>query len=147
MLVTHLDRDRLLNLPMSEFGGASPGSKERFQLEFLVNDPRGVICWEAFEAGRATEWCFWHDEFHVCMSGSARVTFTLPPNHQDVLHAEIHPNDAVLIVAGTRARFEVPESEPYVHVSLFQPRYEYARYLLKKDYTGLDRRPGGPEPE
>ncbi len=141
MLITHLDRERLLNLPKSEFGGSSPGSTEQFRLEFLVNDPRGVICWEAFDAGRDTEWSYWHDEFHVCMSGEAKVTFTLPPNHQKVLTAEIKKGDAVLILAGTRARFTVPDAEPYVHVSLFQPRYDYAKYLLTEEYEQLGRRP------
>ncbi|MHB8489391.1 MAG: hypothetical protein ACYDC4_09440 [Candidatus Dormibacteria bacterium] len=141
MIVTHLDPERLLATPHTEFGGSSPGTKESFRLQFLVNDPRGVVCWEAFDAGRATEWAFWHDEFHVCMSGAANVEFTLPPNHQEVLHAEIRQGDAVLIVAGTRARFDIPGSEPYVHVSLFQPRYDYAKYLLKHDYSELDKRP------
>jgi hypothetical protein len=141
VIVTHLDAESLLAAPHSEFGGPSPGSKESFRLQFLVNDPKGVVCWEAFDAGRATEWAFWHDEFHVCMSGSADVEFTLPPNHQEVLKAEIRTGDAVLILAGTRARFHVPEAAPYIHVSLFQPRYEYAKYLLKRDYSGLDQRP------
>jgi hypothetical protein len=26
-------------------------------------------------------------------------------------------------------------------VSLFQPQYQYAKYLLKQDYSGLDKRP------
>lgn len=141
MIITHLDTEKLLAEAPSEFGGNSPGSKESFRLQFLVNDPRGVVCWEAFDAGRATEWAFWHDEFHVCLSGAADVEFTLPPNHGEVLRAEIRPRDAVLIVAGTRARFHVPEGEPYVHVSLFQPQYQYAKYLLKRDYSGLDKRP------
>ncbi len=141
MVITHLDTESLLAAPHTEFGGNSPGSKERFRLQFLVNDSKGVVCWEAFDAGKATEWAFWHDEFHVCMSGAADVEFTLPPNHGEVLHAKIRPMDAVLIIAGTRARFTVPGDEPYVHVSLFQPQYQYAKYLLKRDYSGLDKRP------
>jgi hypothetical protein len=144
MLIAELDRDHLLSLPPSEFGGPSPGDKEHFRLEFIVNDPRGVICWEAFDAGRVTEWSYWHDEFHVCMSGSASVEYTLPPNHQEVLTATIRAGNAVLILAGTRARFNVPPDGPYVHVSLFQPRYEYARYLLEGDYSGLHHRPRRP---
>ncbi|HEY2597520.1 MAG TPA: hypothetical protein VGJ79_03475 [Candidatus Dormibacteraeota bacterium] len=139
MIVTHLDADRLLGLSPSRFGGSSPGLEEEFQLEFLVNDPRGVICFEAFEAGRATEWSFWHDEFHVCLSGRASIEYTLAPNHRQVLHTEIGPNDALLILAGTRARFHVPKDAPYVHVSLFQPRYEYAKYLREDDFSKLER--------
>jgi mannose-6-phosphate isomerase-like protein (cupin superfamily) len=141
LIVTHLDPERLLASPHIEYGGSSPGEKESFRLQFLVNDPRGVIAWEAFDCGRDTEWAYWHDEFHVCMSGAADVEFTLPPNHSEILHAEIRPGDAVLILAGTRARFHVPDAEPYIHVSLFQPRYEYADYLLKRDYSDLDKRP------
>ena len=74
------------------------------------------------------------------MAGSAEVTYTLPPNHQEVLTTSIREGDALLILAGTRARFDVPDDEPYVHVSLFQPRYEYAKYLLDKRYDALDRR-------
>lgn len=144
MLIAELDRERLLALAPSEFGGSSPGEKERFRLEFIVNDPRGVICWEAFDAGRTTEWSYWHDEFHVCMGGSAEVEYTLPPNHQEVLRATIRTGNAVLILAGTRARFTVPAAEPYVHVSLFQPRYEYAKYLLEGEYSALSRRPKRP---
>ncbi len=137
MIVTHLNSKRLLSLVPTKFGGSSPGREEKFMLEFLVNDPRGVICFEAFEAGRATEWSFWHDEFHVCLSGSATVEYTLAPNHREVLQTEIGPNDALLILAGTRARFNVPDDGPYVHVSLFQPRYEYPRYMREDDFTHL----------
>jgi hypothetical protein len=140
MIVAQLDRDRLLELPLSEFGGASPGQKERFRVEFPINDPRGVIGWEAFEPNRATEWSFWHDEFHVCLGGSAEVELTLPPNHGEVLSQTIGTGDAVLILAGTRARFHVGD-EPYVHVCLIAPRFEYAKYLLTEDYA---RVAGGP---
>ncbi len=139
MIVTHLDREELLDREPTVFGGMSPGSKESFRLSFPINDPHGVVCWEAFDAGRSTEWAFWHSEFHVCLGGSADVTYTLPPNHQDVLTTSIREGDAVLILAGTRARFDVPPGDPYVHVSLFQPRYEYAKYLLEKRYDKLVR--------
>ena len=140
MIITHFDRDAVLALQPTEYGGSSPGQTERFRLTFPVNDPQGVICWEAFDAGRTTEWSYWHAEFHVCMSGSAEVEYTLPPNHTEIVKTHIGSGDAVLILAGTRARFHVPEAEPYVHISLFQPRYEYSKYLLKRDYSGLDHR-------
>lgn len=140
MIITHLDREELLEREPTVFGGNSPGDKESFRLSFPINDPQGVVCWEAFDAGRSTEWAFWHSEFHVCLGGSADVTYTLPPNHQEVLKTSIGLGDAVLILAGTRARFDVPAGEPYVHVSLFQPRFEYAKYLLDERYGDLDRR-------
>lgn len=141
MIVTHLDTERLLASPVREFGGSSPGQKERFQVEFLVNDPRGVVAYEAFEPGRATEWCFWHDEFHVCVGGEAEVELTLPPDHGEVLRQTIKTGDAVLILAGTRARFHVPDGAPYLHVCLIAPRYEYAGYLLKRDYEAVANGP------
>jgi hypothetical protein len=144
VLIGHFDRERLLKLKPSEFGGSSPGDKEHFRLEFVINDPRGVICFEAFEAGADTEWAYWHDEFHVCMSGSASVEYTLPPNHQQLLRAEIKTGDALLILGGTRARFTVPAAEPYVHASLFQPRYDYAKYLLTEKYDEMGRAPSRP---
>ncbi len=140
MIITHLDPDELMSIEPTTFGGSSPGETERFRLTFPINDPQGVVCWEAFDAGRSTEWSYWHAEFHVCMSGSAEVEYTLPPNHQEIIKTSIHPGDALLILAGTRARFDVPDKEPYIHVSLFQPRYEYAKYLLAQDYSQLDRR-------
>lgn len=140
MIITHLDADELMSREPTTFGGSSPGDTERFRLTFPINDPQGVVCWEAFDAGRSTEWSYWHAEFHVCMSGSAEVEYTLPPNHQEILRTTIHAGDAVLILAGTRARFDVPPEEPYIHVSLFQPRYEYSKYLLAQDYSQLDRR-------
>ena len=140
MIITHLDTKELLKLEPTVFGGNSPGDKEQFRLCFPINDPQGVVCWEAFDAGRSTEWSFWHAEFHVCMSGSANVEYTLPPNHQEILKTTIRAGDAVLILDGTRARFDVPAEEPYVHVSLFQPRYEYSKYLLNQEYLGLDHR-------
>lgn len=140
MIIAHFDRGEVLGLEPTEYGGSSPGQTERFRLTFPVNDPQGVICWEAFDAGRTTEWSYWHAEFHVCMSGSADVEYTLPPNHAEIITAHIAAGDALLILAGTRARFSVPESDPYVHISLFQPRYEYAKYLLKRDYSDLDHR-------
>lgn len=140
MIVAHFDRESVLAIEPTEYGGPSPGQLERFRLTFPVNDPQGVICWEAFDAGRTTNWSYLHAEFHVCMSGSADVEFTLPPNQTEVLTTRITQGDAVLILAGTRAAFHVPDTEPYVHISLFQPRYEYAKYLLKQDYSGLDHR-------
>ena len=140
MIIAHFDRAEVLALEPKKYGGSIPGRTERFRLTFPVNDPQGVIAWEAFDAGKTTEWSYWHPEFHVCMSGSADIEYTLPPNHTQILRTHVREGDAILILGGTRAIFHVPEGEPYVHMSLFQPRYEYSKYLLSQDYSGVGRR-------
>ena len=48
MIACHLDTEALLGKPLQEFGGPEVGSKEQFKVNFLVNDPRGIIAYEAF---------------------------------------------------------------------------------------------------
>lgn len=121
------DDDRLLASEPRTFGGPTIGSEERFQVEFLVNDPRGVICYEAFAAGSTVNWAFWHDEVHVITGGTAQVTYTLPPNHRRTVTKRFTAGDAYLIPNGTRARFAVTEDGPYLHVCVIMPRFEYTK--------------------
>ncbi len=134
MIACHLDTEKLLGGPLQEFGGPEVGSKEQFKVNFLVNDPRGIIAYEAFLPGTTVRWAFWQDEIHVIQGGGATVTYTLAPNHRKVVTKTFRKGDAYLILNGTRATFRVAPGEPYLHVCIMMPRLEYARWQLKEEY-------------
>jgi mannose-6-phosphate isomerase-like protein (cupin superfamily) len=126
MKVARMDEAALLSSEPKGFGGSRVGEEETFQVEFLVNDPRGTIAFEAFPARSTVNWAFWHDEVHVVTRGRASVTYTLAPNHRKQVERTFEAGDTYLIPSGARVRFEIGE-EPYVHVCVIMPRYEYTR--------------------
>jgi mannose-6-phosphate isomerase-like protein (cupin superfamily) len=126
MKAARLDEAALLASEPKVFGGSRVGEEETFQVEFLVNDPRGTIAFEAFPARSNINWAFWHDEVHVVTRGRAKVTYTLAPNHRKRVERSFQAGDTYLIPSGARVRFEIGE-EPYLHVCVIMPRYEYTR--------------------
>ena len=134
MIVFHLDDERLLAGPLQEFGGPVVGSRERFKVEFPVNDPRGCIAYEAFMPGDTVHWAFWHDEVHVVTAGEAEVEYTLAPNHNKVVKRTMGQGDTYLILDGTRATFRVTSATPYLHVCVIMPRFDYSRWQLKEEF-------------
>ena len=134
MIACRLDTEALLSKEVQEFGGPEVGSKEQFKVNFLVNDPRGIIAYEAFLPGTTVRWAFWQDEVHVIQGGEAEVTYTMAPNHHKVVSKTFRKGDAYLILNGTRATFRVAPGEPYLHVCIMMPRMEYARWQLTEEY-------------
>ena len=126
MKEARLDEQSLLAAEPQVFGSPVVGEEERFQVQFLVNDPRATIAYEAFPAGSTVNWAFWHDEVHVVTRGRAEVTYTLAPNHRKQVRRTFEAGSAYLIPDGARVRFEIGE-EPYVHVAVIMPRFEYSR--------------------
>ncbi len=126
MKVAKLDEEALLASDPKVFGGSRVGEEERFQVEFLVNDPRGTIALEAFLANSTVNWAFWHDEVHVITRGRAKVTYTLAPNHRKQVQKTFEAGDAYLIPSGARVRFDIGE-EPYIHICVIMPRFDYSR--------------------
>jgi mannose-6-phosphate isomerase-like protein (cupin superfamily) len=126
MKEARLDEDRLLRSEPQRFGGPRVGEEEEFQVEFLVNDPRATIAHEAFPANSVVNWAFWHDEVHVVTRGVAEVTYTLGPNHRKQIKKTFEAGDTYLIPNGARVRFEIGD-EPYVHICVIMPRFEYTR--------------------
>ena len=127
MIGAHLDDDELLGTEELVFGGPIVGSEERFKVQFLVNDRRATIAYEAFAAGSTVNWAFWHDEVHVIRGGEAEVTYTLGPNHRKQVTRTYRQGDTYLIPNGARAQFRVTSSTPYLHVCVIMPRFEYSR--------------------
>ncbi len=127
MKVTRLDEESLLGSEPQVFGGPVVGQEEKFQVQFLVNDARGAIAFEAFPAGSTVDWAFWHDEVHVVTRGRAEVTYTLAPNHRKQVKRTVEAGQAYLIPDGARLRFDVDEGEPYVHVCVIMPRFDYTK--------------------
>ena len=121
-----LDQEQLLASNALRFGGPRVGDEETFQVQFLVNDPRGVIAHEAFLPNTVVNWAFWHDEVHVVTRGRAEVTYTLGPNHRKQVRKSFAAGDTYLIPDGARVRFEIGD-EPYVHVCVIMPRFEYTK--------------------
>ncbi|HEX2154608.1 MAG TPA: hypothetical protein VHL52_11590 [Acidimicrobiia bacterium] len=126
MIAAHLDEKRLLESAVRTFGGSRIGDKESFQVEFVVNDARAAIAHEAFPPGTTVNWAFWHDEVHIVTRGSAVVTYTLAPNHRKEVTKTFRAGDTYVIPDGARVRFEIGD-EPYVHVCVIMPRFEYTK--------------------
>jgi mannose-6-phosphate isomerase-like protein (cupin superfamily) len=124
MKEARLDPEALLGSAPLRFGGSRVGDEEVFQVQFLVNDPRGVIAHEAFLPDSVVNWAFWHDEVHVVTRGRADVTYTLGPNHRKQVRRVFETGDTYLIPSGARVKFEIGP-EPYVHVCVIMPRFEY----------------------
>lgn len=133
MISCKLDTEALLGKPLQSFGGPEVGTQEQFKVSFLVNDPKGIIAYEAFLPGTTVRWAFWHDEIHIIIGGEAEVEFTVAPNHGKIGTRKYAKGDAYLILNGTRATFRVTSPDPYLHVCVMMPRTEYARWQVKEE--------------
>jgi mannose-6-phosphate isomerase-like protein (cupin superfamily) len=127
MIGARLDDESLLASEDLVFGGPLVGSEERFKVQFLVNDRRATLAYEAFAAGSTVNWAFWHDEVHVITRGEAKVTYTLGPNHRKQVTKTFRKGDTYLIPNGARVRFEVAPGAPYLHVCVIMPRFEFSK--------------------
>jgi len=130
-----LDDDALEASEEQIFGGPTVGSEERFKVQFILNDRRATIAYESFAPNSTVNWAFWHDEVHVITKGEARVTYTLGPNHRKQVTKTFKAGDTYLIPNGARARFEVVSDEPYLHVCVIMPRFEFSRDERLDEYT------------
>jgi mannose-6-phosphate isomerase-like protein (cupin superfamily) len=135
MIGARLDVEALMASEVLTFGGPVPGTEERFRVQFLVNDPRATIAYEAFDAHSTVNWTFWHDEVHVVMGGEAEVTYTLGPNHRKQVQKRFGTGDAYLIPDGARATFRIVSDEPYLHVCVIMPRFEYSKEERTDSYS------------
>ncbi len=129
-----LDEAALLSSVVQSFGGPRVGDEEQFQVEFVINDPRGVIAHEAFLPNTVVNWAFWHDEVHIVTRGTAEVTYTLGPNHRKQVTKTFQAGDTYVIPDGARVRFQVG-SEPFVHICVIMPRFEYSKDARMDSYT------------
>ena len=126
MKAVRLDEEALLASEPQVFGGPIVGQTERFQVQFLLNDPRGTLALESFAPNSTVNWAFWHDEVHYITRGSATVTYTLAPNHRKKVTKAFTAGDAYLIPTGARVRFEIGD-EPYIHFCVIMPRFAYTQ--------------------
>jgi mannose-6-phosphate isomerase-like protein (cupin superfamily) len=127
MIGATLSDEKLLGSEDLVFGGPVVGTEERFKVQFLVNDKRATLAYESFAAGSIVNWAFWHDEVHVIMGGEAKCTYTLGPNHRKQVTKTFRKGDTYLIPNGARVRFEVGTHEPYLHVCVIMPRFEFSK--------------------
>lgn len=127
MYGARLDDEKLLASEELTFGGPVVGTEERFKVQFLVNDRRGTLAYESFAPGSTVNWAFWHDEVHVIMGGTAKCTYTLGPNHRKQVTKTFTKGDTYLIPNGARVRFEVVSDDPYLHVCVIMPRFEFSK--------------------
>jgi mannose-6-phosphate isomerase-like protein (cupin superfamily) len=134
MKSARLDEQGLLDSEVRTFGGPRVGDEERFQVEFVLNDHRATIAHEAFLPGTTVNWAFWHDEVHIVTRGKAEVTYTLAPNHRKLVRKTLQAGDSYLIPDGARVRFEIGD-EPYVHICVIMPRFEYSKDERTDTYT------------
>jgi mannose-6-phosphate isomerase-like protein (cupin superfamily) len=134
MIGASLDDAKLLASEDITFGGPTVGSEERFKVQFLVNDRRATLAYESFAAGATVNWAFWHDEVHVVMGGEAKCTYTLGPNHRKQVSKTFRKGDTYLIPNGARVRFDIG-SEPYLHVCVIMPRFEFSKDERLDSYT------------
>ena len=136
MIVADVNPADLKGLKM-EFGGPIVGTVANFPLKPLLNVPQALIGIEDFLPGSTNHWAFWHDEAQYILQGEAEVTYTLVPDHRKVNTIRIKAGQTYLIISGTRATFRVLSKEPYTHLFVIMPRYNYDRWLLKGEYEGV----------
>ena len=129
-----LDEQALLDSEVRLFGGPRVGDEERFQVEFVLNDPRAVVAHEVFLPNTTVDWAFWHDEVHIVTRGRAEVTYTLAPNHRKQVSKTLQAGDTYLIPDGARVRFDIGD-EPYIHICVIMPRFEYTKDERMDSYT------------
>ncbi len=128
MIDARLDVEALLAKPMESFGGPTVGGPpQQFQVDWLVNDRRGSIAYEAFAGKSTVDWAFFHDEIHLITGGEAEVTYTIAPNHRRVQTKRFSAGDVYIIPCGARARFDVISEDPYLHVCVIMPRFELSK--------------------
>tara|TARA_Y100000310_G_scaffold205596_1_gene205968 strand:+ start:11 stop:490 length:480 start_codon:yes stop_codon:yes gene_type:complete len=137
MFVTNVNPQDLDGVEPIELGGPIVGTVERFPFKALINTPQALVGIENFLPGSTIHWAFWHDEVQYILQGQAEITYTLVPNHNKVNKILVDKGQACLILSGTRATFKVLSEEPYTHLSVIMPRYNYDRWLLKEEYEGL----------
>ena len=129
-----LDEQDLLSSEIRVFGGPRVGDEEQFQVEFVLNDPRAAIAHEAFLPNTTVNWAFWHDEVHIVTRGKAEVSYTLAPNHRKQVIKTFQAGDTYVIPDGARVRFDIGD-EPYVHICVIMPRFEYSKDERMDSYT------------
>jgi quercetin dioxygenase-like cupin family protein len=122
-----IDDEALLTSPELVFGGPVVGSQERMRVQILVNDERGIIGYESFAAGDTVHWAFFHNEAHVITRGEAEVTYTLGPNFRKEVTKTFRAGDTYLIPNGARVRWKVGPDEPYLHICMIMPRFQYTK--------------------
>jgi mannose-6-phosphate isomerase-like protein (cupin superfamily) len=130
-----LDDEALLASEDLEFGGPVVGTTERFKVQFLVNDPRATLAYESFAPHSEVNWAFWHDEVHVITKGEAELSYTLGPNHRKQVSKTFRAGDTYLIPSGARVRFRILSDEPYLHVCVIMPRFEYSKDERTDSYS------------
>lgn|SRR5690625_1903127 len=115
----------LPNTPEVPAGSLEFGKQVMSRTQTSINTPEGLAGLESFPAGKEYSFAFWADEFHFVVSGSATVKYTSPPLHQDVVETTVEAGDVYLIRSGSRVRWFVDESEPFVHYFAAMPGFDY----------------------
>lgn len=136
MIIANVNPEDLTGEKVQEFGGPIVGNVERFRLKALINVPQALVGIEDFLPGSVVHWAFWHDEVQYIIQGQAEITYTLPPNHRKVNTIVVGKGQTYLVLNGTRATFKILSKEPYTHLFVVMPRYNYDRWLLKEEYDG-----------
>lgn len=126
--VFDLEMDKV---PAYEFGGPIVGTKEKMALYRLLNAPAATVSVEDFFPGSDCRWAFHHNEVHLILSGSAEITYTLPPSYNTIRNTVAKKGDVYVILQGSRVTFKVTSDEPYRHFCVIMPRYHYEKWLIE----------------
>lgn len=99
---------------------------ERGDLEYppfdsLISHPEGDMVIEDFPAGRTTRWCFWHAEFQYILKGTAEMTYTLLPYHDEVKTMIAGPGDAYLVPKGADITWKVLPGDGFRKLCVTMP--------------------------
>jgi len=87
-----------------------------------LDTAHGTAALEDFGPGETVRWAYCHTEFHYIVSGSAEVTYSLPPWHDSTQMLTVGPGDYYLIPPGAELTFRVAPDEPLRKLCVIMPK-------------------------
>ncbi len=113
------------------------GNLGTFPIEQTIFHPECVAGLEDFFAGDTIRWTFVHAEFQYIFKGTAEISYTLPPWHDEVKTMKVGPCDAYLIPQGADVTFKIGPREPLRHMGVSMPGYMQYAEIPPKDKKPL----------
>lgn len=126
-----------------------PGSKFR-AVNTGIDEPTVQINFEDFVKGQSITWSMPHDEVQYVVSGTAEITFHLPPLMLESGKVIAKPGSVYLLPQGARIVWTVLSDEPFRHLCICWPNPSYpipvadsVQKLRAKAAKGGAKKPAG----
>lgn len=101
-----------------------PGSKFK-AVNTGIDEPTVQINFEDFVNGQSIAWSMPHDEVQYVVSGTAEITYHLPPLMLETGKVIAKPGSVYLLPQGARIVWKVLSDEPFRHLCICWPNPSY----------------------